>query len=73
MTIIVRCNLTVFFEEGMKDLPEYLAKQRIQIVASLPCYTVENVEKQRYISLIISIITTHPTEEKEFLVTVLKR
>lgn len=45
--IIDRCNLTVFFEEGQSDTPEFLAENKIQVVASLPCYKEDNVEKQR--------------------------
>jgi radical SAM/Cys-rich protein len=45
--VIVRSNLTVLLEEGYEDLPEFLAKQRVEIIASLPCYTKENVDKQR--------------------------
>lgn len=45
--VIDRCNLTVFYEAGMDDLPEFLAAQRVEIVASLPCYTEDNVDKQR--------------------------
>ncbi|RMG14376.1 MAG: radical SAM/Cys-rich domain protein [Deltaproteobacteria bacterium] len=45
--VIDRCNLTVLFEPGMEDLPAFLADQQVEIVASLPCYQPENVEKQR--------------------------
>jgi radical SAM/Cys-rich protein len=45
--VIDRCNLTVFFEEGQEDLPEFLAAQGVEIVASLPCYTEQNVDRQR--------------------------
>jgi radical SAM/Cys-rich protein len=45
--VIDRCNLTVLLEPGQEDTPEFLAEQRVEIVASLPCYTRENVEKQR--------------------------
>jgi radical SAM/Cys-rich protein len=45
--VIDRCNLTIFYEPGYEWLPEYLAQYRVQVIASLPCYTVENVEKQR--------------------------
>jgi radical SAM/Cys-rich protein len=45
--IIDRCNLTVFEEKGQKDLPEFLARHRIRVIASLPCYTADNVDKQR--------------------------
>ena len=46
-TVYDRCNLTVFFEPGQEDTPEFLAEHGITVVASLPCYTPENVEKQR--------------------------
>lgn len=45
--IIDRCNLTVFFEEGQEDTPEFLAQNKVEIIASLPCYTEENVDFQR--------------------------
>ncbi|MBI3181531.1 MAG: arsenosugar biosynthesis radical SAM protein ArsS [Myxococcales bacterium] len=45
--VIDRCNLTILFEQGMEDLPEFLASHRVHIIASLPCYEAENVEKQR--------------------------
>jgi radical SAM/Cys-rich protein len=45
--VIDRCNLTVFFEPGHGDLPEFLADQGAAIVASLPCYELENVDRQR--------------------------
>jgi radical SAM/Cys-rich protein len=45
--VIDRCNLTVFFEPGQQDLPEFLAANRVEITASLPCYTAENVDQQR--------------------------
>ena len=45
--VIDRCNLTIFFEEGFEDLPEYLAREGITIIASLPCYTEDNVDSQR--------------------------
>ena len=45
--IIDRCNLTIFFEKGFEDLPEFLAENNIIITASLPCYEKDNVEKQR--------------------------
>jgi len=43
----VRTNLTVFFEAGQGDTPEFLADRGIQLVASLPCYMDDNVDKQR--------------------------
>ena len=45
--VIDRCNLTILFEPGQEDLAEFLAAQRVDIVASLPCYTPELVDRQR--------------------------
>ena len=45
--VIDRCNLTIFFEEGQRDTPEFLMKNNVHVVASLPCYSKDNVEKQR--------------------------
>lgn len=45
--VIVRSNLTIFFESGFENLPEYFAKNNLKVVASLPCYLSENVDKQR--------------------------
>ena len=45
--VIDRCNLTVFFEPDKEYLPEFLARHRVEVMASLPCYSRENVDKQR--------------------------
>jgi radical SAM/Cys-rich protein len=45
--VMDRCNLTILFEPGQEDLAEFLAENRVEIVASLPCYSLENVDKQR--------------------------
>lgn len=45
--VIDRCNLTILFEPGQEDLAEFLAEQGVEVVASLPCYTPGNVDKQR--------------------------
>ncbi len=45
--VIDRCNLTILEEEGYKELAEFLANNKVEIVASLPCYTQDNVDKQR--------------------------
>lgn len=45
--VIDRCNLTILFEPGQEDLAEFLATQRVDIVASMPCYSAANVDKQR--------------------------
>ncbi len=42
-----RCNLTILFEEGQEDLAGFLAAHGVEIVASLPCYTEELVDRQR--------------------------
>jgi radical SAM/Cys-rich protein len=45
--VIDRCNLTVLFEPGQAHLAEFLAAQHVEIVASLPCYSAANVDRQR--------------------------
>lgn len=45
--VIDRCNLTVLFEPGQEGLGEFLAASDVEIVASLPCYTADNVDAQR--------------------------
>ncbi|MDI1274665.1 arsenosugar biosynthesis radical SAM (seleno)protein ArsS [Polaromonas sp.] len=45
--VIDRCNLTILFEPGQEGLAEFLAGQRVEIVASMPCYSAANVDKQR--------------------------
>lgn len=45
--VIDRCNLTILFESGQEGLAEFLAANEVEIVASLPCYSLENVDKQR--------------------------
>jgi len=45
--IMVRSNLTIFFEKDMEDLPDFYKKNNIKLVCSMPCYTKENVDKQR--------------------------
>ena len=45
--VIVRSNLTIFFEPGYEDLPEYFAQNQLRVIASLPCYLEANVDKQR--------------------------
>ncbi len=45
--VIVRSNLTIYFEPGFGDLPEYCAQNQLRIVASLPCYLADNVDKMR--------------------------
>ena len=45
--VIDRCNLTILFEPGQDGLAAFLAEQRVEIVASMPCYSAANVDKQR--------------------------
>lgn len=45
--VIDRCNLTVLLEPGQEDLAQFLAENKVRVVASLPCYSKENVDKQR--------------------------
>jgi radical SAM/Cys-rich protein len=47
ITVIDRCNLTILFEPNQEDLAQFLADQQVQVVASLPCYLEDNVDKQR--------------------------
>ena len=46
-TVIDRCNLTILEEAGQEDLADFLARERVEIVASLPCYLEDNVDRQR--------------------------
>ncbi|MEO5698284.1 MAG: arsenosugar biosynthesis radical SAM (seleno)protein ArsS [Burkholderiaceae bacterium] len=45
--VIDRCNLTILEEPGQEDLAEFLAEQGVQVVASMPCYLEDNVDRQR--------------------------
>jgi radical SAM/Cys-rich protein len=45
--VIDRCNLSVLLEPGQDDLAAFLARQRVEVTASLPCYTEELVDRQR--------------------------
>ena len=45
--VIDRCNLTVLFEPGQENTATFLAENKVKIVASLPCYIKDNVDKQR--------------------------
>ena len=47
VSIIDRCNLTILFEPGQDGLADFLAGHQVDVVASLPCYSLENVDKQR--------------------------
>jgi radical SAM/Cys-rich protein len=45
--VIDRCNLTVLFEPGQADLAGFLAAHEVEVIASLPCYSEELVDRQR--------------------------
>ena len=45
--VIDRCNLTILEEPGQEGLAEFLAAQRVEVIASLPCYLEDNVDRQR--------------------------
>ncbi|VAW63932.1 Possible L-Asparaginase II [hydrothermal vent metagenome] len=47
VSIIDRCNLTILSEPNQNNLAEFLAENKVEVVASLPCYSKENVDKQR--------------------------
>jgi radical SAM/Cys-rich protein len=45
--VIVRTNMTVFFEPDLDWIAEWYSRRGVTLVASLPCYTEQNVDKQR--------------------------
>ncbi len=45
--IINRCNLTILLERGYEDLASFLARNKVEMIASMPCYSSENVNAQR--------------------------
>jgi len=45
--IIDRCNLTILLEPGFEDYAQFLADHEVEIIASMPCYSPENVNAQR--------------------------
>jgi len=45
--VMDRCNLTILSEPGQEDLADFLATEGVEIVASMPCYLADNVERQR--------------------------
>jgi radical SAM/Cys-rich protein len=45
--VMDRCNLTILEQPGQEDLAEFLARERVEVVASMPCYLQDNVERQR--------------------------
>ncbi len=45
--VMVRSNLAILTGPGMEDIPDFLAKNKVKVIASLPCYTAEGVDGQR--------------------------
>ena len=45
--VMDRCNLTILEQPGQDDLAEFLKSQQVEIVASMPCYLQDNVDRQR--------------------------
>uniref|UniRef100_A0A061S601 Fe-s oxidoreductase n=1 Tax=Tetraselmis sp. GSL018 TaxID=582737 RepID=A0A061S601_9CHLO len=45
--VIDRCNLTVLLEPGQEDLVDFLVRNKVRVVASMPCYSEANVDQQR--------------------------
>ncbi len=45
--VICRTNLTVFFEQGLEDLPEFYRDNDVELIASLPCYLEQNITAVR--------------------------
>jgi len=46
-SVVDRCNLTALLEPGQEDTAEFLAVNKVHIIASLPCYSAKNVNLQR--------------------------
>ncbi len=47
MQVMDRCNPTILVEPGYEDCAEFLARQQVEVIASLPCYLEDNVDAQR--------------------------
>ena len=45
--VLDRCNLTILNEPGHEDLAGFLAAHAVEVVASMPCYLEDNVDRQR--------------------------
>ena len=47
VAVIDRCNLAILEEPDQSDLASFLARNQVEVVASMPCYLQENVDSQR--------------------------
>lgn len=45
--MIVRSNLTILLEKGYENYPKFFADNKLEVVASLPCYLKDNVDSMR--------------------------
>jgi len=45
--VMDRCNLTILSEPGQEDLADFFVAKNVEVIASLPCYTEDNVDNQR--------------------------
>jgi radical SAM/Cys-rich protein len=45
--VMDRCNLTIMEQPGQENLAEFLCAHQVEVVASMPCYRQDNVERQR--------------------------
>ena len=54
--VIDRCNLTILNEPGFEDLAAFLAQHQVEVTASLPCYSKDNVDRQRGDNVFVSSI-----------------
>lgn len=47
VTVMDRCNPTIIEEPGYEELPQFFADNQVIVIASMPCYQEQNVDKQR--------------------------
>jgi radical SAM/Cys-rich protein len=47
IAVTSRCNITVLLEPGQEDLARWYAERNVRLVCSLPCYSPQNVDRQR--------------------------
>lgn len=59
--VIDRCNPTILNEPGYEWVADFLAAHRVEVTASLPCYTAETVDRQRGKTVFHSSITALQT------------
>jgi len=45
--VMNRCNLTILEQPGQENTADFLAAHNVEVVASMPCYLENNVERQR--------------------------